>query len=157
MKKYFKTGYRYPKTTQEKRKYCDHKKYVRKKRSSNNLVNTYDDIAISKNYRSWKNIRKKQYKENRGTKNTIYVSSWSFSIYNIEQYFINNNISFDIKLIRRYVHKNSTINYNSFTKISWWSDKDIGIKFILNKYKCQYSPMSYFLQKIDYNIYTVLN
>lgn len=58
--------YRHPKTTQERKLYDRDKKYVRAKRGKRRLPEAYDDIRIGKNYNSWKNRRKTQYRENKG-------------------------------------------------------------------------------------------
>lgn len=71
-RKSYKGGYRDPKTTNEQRQWFDaidqleefkhESKFPRKKRSANNLIDSYDDPPVFYQ-KTWKAFRKKQWKE----------------------------------------------------------------------------------------------
>ena len=134
-KKFLRCRYRNIKTTQERRKYYDTPDLVRTKRKPSNLPNAWDDISVKDwQLKSWKNYRKTQYKQNRGQKHEIVIyADERISTWDIEQYFEDNNISYQVNKIYK-------IGYGSrwgrLVKevVVWWSDKDIGIEYLCKKY-----------------------
>jgi hypothetical protein len=145
-------GYRNPKTTQERRWYYPHKKYARKKRAANMLRSSYDDISV-KLEGGWKKRRKKQYHTNgRGKKHTICLRDFD-SQWNIERYLKKQNIPHRIRKVcqrekrsgfwnyfwnkltgrteREWVEKEWYQSYHQHDEITYWTDKNIGVEYII--------------------------
>lgn len=132
--------YRRPKTTQEKRH--NQENWHRGKRSPSILVDSYDDIRVYED-KSWKSKRKTQYRSNkRGKKHSLIISYWDFDTWSFEEYFKENNIPYMIEDIcqikMRWVwwcQEYRKFSYITGKKIVWWSDKDIGMKYLLKQFK----------------------
>lgn len=99
----YNSGYRHPRTTQERRENGsrkDHelKQWRRAKRSACNIPNSYDDIPNDKykSHKTWKNKRKNQYRVGqRPEPTTLYIEnvsgvSWEYSawrkVWNLTEY-----------------------------------------------------------------------
>ena len=112
--------YRSPRTTQERR--ANQEGWERPRRRPHLLPNTYDDIQSTVT-KSWKDKRKTQYREGkRGQRHTIVVSHWE--VWDLREYFLDNDIPFEL-------HDRWAWMRN--VAVSWWSDKDIGIEYILQR------------------------
>jgi hypothetical protein len=122
--------YRKPHTTQERRENGRKNKWGRAKRNKENLVTAYDD-KYPTNQKSWKVRRHKQYRENRGRQNSIFLPKdknffWG-NMYRLENWFDEHDIPFRIE---RVFEKQQVIGYY----LIWWSDKDIGIDYLLKEF-----------------------
>ena len=123
--------YRRPKTTAERKANCDCE-YVRAKRRPCNIPNSWDDIYPTRvNNNSWKEKRKTQYRPGgRGQEHSICIPEVQWRIYwELEWYFKDHDIPYSIEFHRR----NSAWYGRQGATLTWWSDKDIGIEFILNR------------------------
>ncbi len=158
-KKYARTQwYRHPKTTQERRANGTRKdtchqdsnyQYTRKKRTGNNLVNSWDDIHVT-HEKSWKSRRKTQYKgltnsQHYGiiVENRKSYGGWGyfFSDWHLKDYFEENEIAYKINELKDvrtywndYHNKWSTWSSTYAYYVEWWYDKDICIEKVLKHY-----------------------
>lgn len=154
-------GYRHPHTTQERRQNQDG--WGRGCRSGYNLPNVYDDIPVRKPGRNWKDSRKTQYR-GRGKKHETFIADVRrWQIWSIKEFFENHDIPYRIEEVNRtsyfwcygfwrtewdmrklkYIYTWQPYpkprRYRKITslgqRITWWADKDIGLKHILPQIK----------------------
>ena len=124
----FKKWYRCMRTTAEKRanQNC---KYVRAKRHSCNLPDPWDDNPHC-TQKNWKVKRSHQYRiGTRGQRHEVLTGIDNFKwpqVWNIEQYLKEHDIPYRLEPTRK---MSITVAY----KLVWWSDKDIGLEYILRK------------------------
>lgn len=91
--------YRHPRTTAERRanENCE---FARAKRKGHNLPNPWDDIPVSKPTKSWKDRRRKQYREGgRGKEYSIFIPAetrWG-KIWHLKEYFEEHEIPYSIE------------------------------------------------------------
>lgn len=90
-------GYRSPRTTQERKQYEPHKKYVRAKRSKRMLPNSYDDIQTAKKEKSWKVRRKTQYRCGKRPKPQKIWLDWKVCEFTVKQYLEQMDIPYKFK------------------------------------------------------------
>jgi hypothetical protein len=142
MKDYRNDWIRCPRTTQERRVNGKRSKWNRGRRSAANLPTSYDDLWV-RHERCWKSKRKTQY-VGRGQEHTIYIpwnnENYKHNIhcirmyYRFEKYLKEHDIPHRVEKIQR---KEPSIWYNGhYTmpighEITWWSDKDIGLDYII--------------------------
>jgi hypothetical protein len=133
MKRY----YRHPKTAQELR--ANQENWHRGKRGKRYIPNYYWDIPIHYD-NCWKTKRKQQYYHEKDfTKYSIILEYKYFNEWYLIEYFKENNISHIIKKL--YIKKiglnydNQPYFYSSRvgTKVTWWYNKDIGLKYLLKQ------------------------
>jgi len=110
--------------------------YARAKRSPASLPDPWDDYWI-RSRKTWKDKRKTQYRESRGQKRCIKLPSLFYQ-WGVERYFKLHDIPYRIESLRephtyycpwreRWVKTYRVVGY----QLTWWSDKDIGIDYIL--------------------------
>lgn len=147
--KHQRKSYRSPRTTQERRNNGRRSKWERAKQSKTNLINWWDDKhhIIQK---TWKVKRRHQYRDtSRGKKHFIFLPGRLFrsNTWKLERYFIEKDIPYHIKRIHsknlpvyiisfQYPNWIMVLRYRSKFlgyELAWWSDKDIGIDFILSR------------------------
>lgn len=149
-KKY--SWYRHMKTGQERRANGSRKdrelyKWIRAKRSAQNLPNTWDDVQYT-NQKTWKVKRLKQYRDNpRGQQHSMsFKASGSYSwrrtedVWVLYDYLEEHDIPFRFETIKEsyiyysYYYKQEVLGHKTVGyTITWWSDKDIGVNFILKR------------------------
>ena len=138
--KYNFTGYRSFRNQQEKKAYYDEPELVRAKRRPNNLPNCWENEYYIETPKSWKKSRTTQYRENRGARHEI-VLPVDVSTWRLKEHLLEQDIPFVIEEKReKYLGKHWWSRkpywysrHVSF-KLVWWSDKDIGINYILQKF-----------------------
>lgn len=140
--------YRSPRTTQEKRN--NQENWHRAKRSPCNLPDLWDDIYAHKD-NCWKSKRKKRYRPNkRGQMHSLIIPYYDFCNWQLEEYFKENNIPVKTEMISRtylvhpkapywtakgWTQKPRLHKRTLGIKFIWWSDKDIGMKYLLKQFK----------------------
>lgn len=124
----YRPWYRHPKTIQEKRQNQDG--YCRPKRNPKRLVDFWDDRPV-RHQKSWKNSRRTQYRTGkRGRRHTIFIDDMYITLWSIEDFFVEHSIPYNIEKVYA---ENSTFRNLIGYNIIWWSDKNIGINYIVNK------------------------
>lgn len=131
------------KTTQERRanQQC---KYVRGKRRGG-LPDPWDRDDFIRHQKSWKSKRKSQYYPGgRGKKHNVkHKCDWhEFREWDLEEYFQDNGIPYivepmtEISYRESWAYPGTYYRYNKIIgcDITWWSNKDIGIEYLIKRF-----------------------
>lgn len=133
--------YRRPKTAQEKRANGRRSGWSRAKRRYPNLPDSYHDL-MSECQKTWKVKRLTQYREKRGQQHTIFLPHngrwrWLFwaSTWGIQRWFDDHDVPCQIKKVERreYTSRNTYLSTLLGYTLTWWSDKDIGIDYVVRR------------------------
>jgi len=145
--------YRSPKTTQELR--ANQENWHRAKRGKNLMSDIYWEFPAVHHDNCWKNKRKTQYcREKDFTKRSIILEYKYLNEWYLTEYFEENKIPFTTEdiIVREFVEVgrffgdpryaveiNGIIKYGYIwrkilgTKVTWWYNKDIGLKYLLKQ------------------------